>query len=69
MAGGRFLGIRLPRALLPRSDACESVENGMFRFDVRLSPPLIGLLAHYRGWLKPDEPGASNPNGAAAGRG
>jgi Domain of unknown function (DUF4166)/Saccharopine dehydrogenase NADP binding domain len=70
MAGGRFLGIRLPRALLPRSDAYESVENGMFRFDVRLGLPLIGLLAHYRGWLKPDEPGAStNPNGAAAGRG
>jgi hypothetical protein len=57
MAGGRFLGVRLPRALLPRSDAFESVENGVFRFDVRLGLPVIGLLAHYRGWLKPD-PGA-----------
>jgi hypothetical protein len=55
MAGGRFLGIGLPRTLLPRSDAFESVENGTFRFDVRLSLPLVGLLAHYRGWLKPDE--------------
>ncbi|HEY3147632.1 MAG TPA: DUF4166 domain-containing protein, partial [Dongiaceae bacterium] len=54
MVSGHFLGIRLPRALLPRSDAFECVDNDMFRFDVRLSLPLVGLLAHYRGWLKPD---------------
>jgi hypothetical protein len=53
MVKGRFLGIRLPRAFLPRSDAFERVEDGRFRFDVRLSLPLIGLLAHYRGWLVP----------------
>jgi hypothetical protein len=64
MARGRFLGIGLPRALLPRSDAFESVENGLFRFDVRLCLPMIGLLAHYRGWLKPD-----TLNDAAADRG
>ena len=58
IARGRFFGIRLPRILLPRSDAFESVENGLFRFDVRIGLPLAGLLAHYRGWLKPDEPGA-----------
>jgi hypothetical protein len=54
MAAGRFLGLRLPHTLLPRSDTFESVEDSVFRFDVRLSLPLIGLLAHYRGWLKPD---------------
>lgn len=55
MAGARFLGLRLPRALLPRSDTFESVGDGVFRFDVRLSLPLVGLLAHYRGWLVPDQ--------------
>ena len=64
MMGGRFLGIPLPRALLPRSEAFERVENGEFRFDVRLSLPLVGLLAHYRGWLKPDP-----LNALAGGRG
>ena len=64
IAAGRFLGLRLPRALLPRSDTFESVEDGVFRFDVRLSLPLIGLLAHYRGWLKAD-----TLNGEAADRG
>jgi hypothetical protein len=54
MKSGRFLGIRLPRLLLPRSDAFESVEGNALRFDVRLSLPMVGLLAHYRGWLKPD---------------
>jgi hypothetical protein len=54
MVKGRFLGIRMPRALLPRSDAFECVADGKFRFDVRLSLPLAGLLAHYRGWLEPD---------------
>lgn len=54
MMGGDFLGMPLPRALLPRSDAFEYVEDGGFRFDVRLRLPLIGLLAHYRGWLQPD---------------
>jgi hypothetical protein len=55
MTEGRFLGIRLPHALLPRTKAFETVENGVFRFDVRVGLPLVGLLAHYRGWLKPDD--------------
>jgi hypothetical protein len=54
MVNGRFLGVPLLRALLPRSDAFEHVEADVFRFDVRLGLPLVGLLAHYRGWLKPD---------------
>lgn len=54
MAGGYLLGFRLPSVLLPRSDAFEAVEDGVFRFDVRITLPLVGRLAHYRGWLAPD---------------
>lgn len=54
MAGGYFLGFRLPSALLPRSETFESVEDGLFRFDVRFTLPFVGLLSHYRGWLKPE---------------
>ena len=51
---GKLLGIRLPHALRPRTVAFETVEDERFRFDVSVSLPLIGLLAHYRGWLEPD---------------
>ncbi|MBR0644305.1 SDR family oxidoreductase [Plastoroseomonas hellenica] len=54
VAGGRFLGLPIPRALLPRSVATEAVDaEGRFTFDVPIALPLIGRLAHYRGWLKP----------------
>ncbi|MEP5762655.1 MAG: DUF4166 domain-containing protein [Litoreibacter sp.] len=44
----------LPRWLAPRSQTREFQDaDGAFRFDVRLSLPLLGILAHYRGWLKP----------------
>jgi len=44
----------LPRFLAPRSDTTEHVDgDGRFRFDVRLSVPLVGSLVHYRGWLEP----------------
>ncbi len=44
----------LPAMLAPRSDAHEwQDEQGRFNFDVRLSLPLLGTLAHYRGWLTP----------------
>lgn len=45
----------LPSALAPRSVAREwQDEQGRFNFDVRLSHPFLGMLAHYRGWLVPD---------------
>jgi len=54
VSSGRLFGLPLPRALLPLSVARESVDaEGRFRFDVRLSLPIFGLLAHYRGWLEP----------------
>lgn len=52
---GRFLGIPLPRALLPRSESRETAEAGLFRFDVALHAPFgLGLIVRYRGWLQPE---------------
>jgi Domain of unknown function (DUF4166)/Saccharopine dehydrogenase NADP binding domain len=54
ITGWRIGPLRLPAFLAPRSQAREYVDDqGRFRFDVRMSLPLFGLLAHYRGWLKP----------------
>jgi hypothetical protein len=54
IAAWRIFGLPLPRVLMPSAEARETVdEDGRFRFDVRLSLPFFGLLAHYRGWLKP----------------
>ena len=77
---GKLFGIRLPYALLPRVVAFEQVEGDRFRFDVSLRMPLVGLLAHYRGWLEPDDvqaevdrsadtPAQMMVSGAAADRG
>tara|TARA_R110001583_G_scaffold71050_5_gene200546 strand:- start:58729 stop:60348 length:1620 start_codon:yes stop_codon:yes gene_type:complete len=53
---GWFLGIPLPRFLLPRSDSREYVADGVFHFDVGLSAPLGGgLIVRYRGSLHPDD--------------
>lgn len=45
--------IRLPLLLAPRIAAREWEEEGRFRFDVRVSMPLVGTIVHYSGWLKP----------------
>ena len=50
----RCFGIPMPDFLAPLSQAREFEDDrGRFRFDVRLSLPLLGLLIHYRGWLLP----------------
>ncbi|WP_158554723.1 SDR family oxidoreductase [Methylovirgula sp. 4M-Z18] len=47
----------LPRWLAPRAIAREYEDAaGLFRFDVRIELPGVGLLVHYRGWLAPEEP-------------
>ncbi|AZO78166.1 MULTISPECIES: SDR family oxidoreductase [unclassified Bosea (in: a-proteobacteria)] len=57
IAAWRVFGLPLPRFLMPSAEAREMVDaEGRFRFDVRLSLPFFGLLAHYRGWLKPRGP-------------
>ncbi|HMG46059.1 MAG TPA: DUF4166 domain-containing protein [Allosphingosinicella sp.] len=43
--------LRMPLFLGPRCAAREWQEEGRFRFDVSIGLPLIGLVAHYRGWL------------------
>lgn len=50
----QFLGVPMPRFLLPKSIAHEYQDaEGRFRFDVRLELPFLGLLVHYKGWLRP----------------
>ncbi|MCP4562680.1 MAG: DUF4166 domain-containing protein [Bosea sp.] len=57
IASWRVFGLRLPRFLMPSAEAYETVDaDGRFRFDVKLILPFFGLLAHYRGWLKPRGP-------------
>lgn len=54
VAGWRIGPLPLPLALAPRSVAREwQDDTGRFNFDVHLSLPIVGLLAHYRGWLLP----------------
>ncbi len=52
VARGWFLGIPLPKWILPESETREYVEESRFRFDVRLSAPLAGFIVHYQGWLE-----------------
>jgi hypothetical protein len=50
---GWFLGLAMPKWLLPGSESVEFVQGDQFRFDVRLTAPFVGLIVHYRGWLEP----------------
>ncbi|MEZ5669390.1 MAG: DUF4166 domain-containing protein [Alphaproteobacteria bacterium] len=45
-------GLPMPRALVPRGDAFEAVEDGRFAFDVEIALPLIGRVVRYRGRLQ-----------------
>lgn len=45
------LGIPLPLRWFGEVRACESEQDGRYRFDVRAALPGVGLLVHYRGWL------------------
>ena len=50
----RFLGVAMPRMLMPKSETFEEVDaDGKFRFDVSISLPFAGLVVRYRGWLEP----------------
>ena len=56
LTGWRLGVVPLPRFLAPRSEAREYQDHlGRFRFDVKLTLPLLGLFAHYKGWLLPRE--------------
>ena len=49
----RFLGIPLPKILMPSGKTFESEDNGDFCFDVEIKAPLIGLIVAYHGRLQP----------------
>ena len=50
----RFLGVPLPRFLLPVSNTRETVlPDGSCQFDVAIYHSFAGLVAHYKGWLRP----------------
>ncbi|MFT3732192.1 MAG: DUF4166 domain-containing protein [Hyphomicrobium sp.] len=54
VVGWRIGAIRLPLVLAPKSETRESAgDDGRFHFDVAITLPMIGRLAHYRGWLEP----------------
>lgn len=54
---GRFLGLPIPRAILPKSETKEEVDQtGRATFSVRLSVPFVGPVVHYQGWLVPKDP-------------
>jgi hypothetical protein len=54
VVGWRLGPIPLPLALAPKSDTREFVgEDGRFHFDVAITLPIGGRIAHYRGWLEP----------------
>jgi hypothetical protein len=54
VVGWRLGPIPLPLALAPRSETREFADaDGRFRFDVAISLPVAGVIAHYRGWLEP----------------
>ncbi len=58
--------IPLPRALGPRIAAREYEEQGRFRFDVRVAPPLIDEVVRYSGWLVPASENALGDRAEAA---
>lgn len=59
---GWFLGIPLPRFLLPGSDSREYSQDGVFHFDVSIIAPLGGgLIVRYQGWVKPDREDKTGP--------
>jgi NAD(P)-dependent dehydrogenase (short-subunit alcohol dehydrogenase family) len=51
MRGWSALGIPLPLALAPRTEAREWAADGRFHFDVTIGLPLIGRIVRYQGWL------------------
>jgi hypothetical protein len=48
-----IFGLPMPMALAPKSAAREWADDGDFCFDVPIALPLIGLVVHYKGRLRP----------------
>ncbi len=50
--GWSFLGLALPKILMPVGNTYESVEGGRFNFHVEIGFPWTGLIVRYRGFLE-----------------
>ena len=48
-----FLGMPMPRWMLPTGTVCEHDADGRFNFHVEIVLPIVGLVVAYRGWLVP----------------
>lgn len=51
-----FLGIPIPKWLIPHTNAYKTIDNDLYRFHVELSLPLIGPLVSYQGLLELEKP-------------
>lgn len=58
-----FLGLPMPRWLMPNGDNFETVEDGRFRFNVEIRLPLAGNVVRYQGWLQPVSEGVEAAGG------
>ena len=47
-----FLGLPLPRSLMPSGDSYEYAKDNRFCFDVEIRLPLAGFVVRYRGYLR-----------------
>ncbi|XYD12164.1 DUF4166 domain-containing protein (plasmid) [Methylobacterium sp. NMS12] len=55
LRGWSVARLPLPLAFAPRASAREWEEAELFRFDVSIVLPLVGLMVHYGGWLGTDD--------------
>ena len=52
LQGVRFLGVPLPRFLVPTVRTLESERGGHYHFEVEASLPVLGRIVRYVGWLE-----------------
>lgn len=47
-----FLGLPMPRFLMPKAVAREHAADGRFNFEVEIALPLLGRMVRYEGWIE-----------------
>ncbi len=52
---GWVMGLPMPAWALPKSETAEFDQNGVFRFDVKISAPVTGMIVHYQGQLRRED--------------
>lgn len=48
-----FLGLPLPKTLMPSGQSFEHEQDGQFCFDVTIAAPMLGTIVAYKGTLTP----------------